>query len=244
LSDADSPKVNTPVHTVAVYGKSLPPRAAVTFSQVITPPAGLKDATPKPPEAVVAGAHADGAETSRSEDEGKLHQAAAPMSELLGPAGDHTNAKISPALGTAALNRTEEEDLRQEVAEPATKLAEAQRQLQVLPTAMSHGGSPTIKQPDRMVKIKTSQPTQGKSAESPQGAMTDTPTPTLALADARAKMEAAQLALEPLDAHYSDLAGAMLWCERFDGIGVEWQWMEMGKKTVESYYIMDGNGVI
>ena len=53
VSAADSPKVNTPVHTVAVYGQSLPPRAAVTFSQAITPPAGLKDATPKPPEAVV-----------------------------------------------------------------------------------------------------------------------------------------------------------------------------------------------
>ena len=82
LSDADSPKVNTPVHTVAVYGQSLSSRAAVTFSQAITLPAGLKDATPKPPEAVVAGAHSDGAETSRSEDEGKLHQAAAPMSKL------------------------------------------------------------------------------------------------------------------------------------------------------------------
>jgi len=85
---------------------------------------------------------------------------------------------------------------------------------------MSHGGSPTIKQPDPMVKIKTSQPTQGKSAESPQGAMTDTPAPTLAVADAQAKMEAAQLALEALGAHYSGRAGAMLWCERFDGIGV------------------------
>jgi len=105
----------------------MPPRAAVTFSQVITPPAGLKDATPKPPEAVVAGAHADGAETSGSEDEGKMHQAAAPMSKSQGPAGDYINAKISPALGTAALNRTEEEDLRREVAEPATELAEAQR---------------------------------------------------------------------------------------------------------------------
>jgi len=72
LSGADSPKVNTSVHTVAVYGQSLPPRAAVTFSQVITPLAGLKDATPKPLEAVDAGAHADGAETSRREDEGKL----------------------------------------------------------------------------------------------------------------------------------------------------------------------------
>jgi len=115
--------------------------------------------------------HADGAETSRSEDEGKLHQAAAPMSKLQGPAGDYINAKISPALGTAALNRTAEEDLRREVAETATKLAEAQRQSQVLPTTMSHGGSPTIKQPDPMVKIKNSQPTQGKSAESPQGAL-------------------------------------------------------------------------
>ena len=93
LSDADSPKVITPVHTVAVYSQSLPPRAPVTFSQAITPPAGLKDATPKPPEAVVTGAHADGAETSRSEDEGKLHQAAALMSKLQGPAGDYINAK-------------------------------------------------------------------------------------------------------------------------------------------------------
>ena len=78
---------------------------------------------------------------------------------------------------TAALNRTEEEDLRREVAEPATKLAEAQRQLHgktnVLPTAMSHGGSSTIKQLDPKVKIKTSQPTQGKSAKPPQGAMTE-----------------------------------------------------------------------
>jgi len=129
LSDADSPKVVTPVHTVAVYGQSLPPRAPVTFSQAITPPAGLKDATPKPLETVVAGAHADGAETSRSEDEGKLQQAAALMPKLQGPAGDYINAKISPALGTAALNCTEEEDLRQEVGMPATKLAEAQRQL-------------------------------------------------------------------------------------------------------------------
>jgi len=48
LSGAGSPKVKTPVHTVVVYGQSLPPRTAVTFSQVITPPAGLKDATPKP----------------------------------------------------------------------------------------------------------------------------------------------------------------------------------------------------
>jgi len=54
LSGAGSPKVKTPVHTVAVYGQSLPPRTAVTFSQVITPPAGLKDATPKPLEAVDA----------------------------------------------------------------------------------------------------------------------------------------------------------------------------------------------
>jgi len=188
LSGADSPKVNTPVHTVAVYDQSLPPRAAVTFSQVITPSAGLKDATPKPLEAVVAGAHAGGAETSGREDEGKLHQAAAPMSKSQGPAGDYINTKITPALGTVALNRTEEEDLRWEVAEPATELAEAQRQLHcktnVLPTAMSHGRSPTIKQPDPMVKIKASQPMQGKSAEPPQGAMTDTPAPTLALADA------------------------------------------------------------
>ena len=86
---------------------------------------------------------------------------------------------------------------------------------------MPHGGSPTIKQPDPMVKIKTSQPTQGKFAESPQGAMTDTPAPTLQLADAQAKMEAAQLALEALGAHYSGRAGAMPWCEYFDGIGVE-----------------------
>ena len=50
-----------------------------------------------PPEAVVAGAHADGAETSRSEDEGKLHQAAAPMSKSQGLAGDHINAKITRA---------------------------------------------------------------------------------------------------------------------------------------------------
>ena len=105
------------------------------------------------------------------------------MSKSQGPAGDYINAKISPALGTAALNRTEEEDLRREVAEPATELAEAQRQLQVLPTAMSHGGTSTIKQPDPMVKIKTSQPMQGKSAEPPQGAMTDRLAPTLALAE-------------------------------------------------------------
>jgi len=52
LSGAGSPKVKTPVHTVAVYDQSLPPRAAVTFSQVITQPAGLKDATPKPLESV------------------------------------------------------------------------------------------------------------------------------------------------------------------------------------------------
>jgi len=116
-------------------------------------------------------------------------------------------------------------------------LAETQRQLQVLPTAMSHGGSPTITQPDPMVKIKTSQPTQGKSAESPQGAITDTPAPTLALADAWAKMEAAQLALNALDAHYSGRAGAMPWCEHFDGMSVEWQWMEMGRTTVESSLI-------
>jgi len=233
LSDADSPKVITPVYTVAVYNQSLPPRVAVTFSQAITPPAGLKDATPKPPEAVLTGAHADGAETSRSEDEGNLHQAAALMSKLQGPAGDYINAKISPVLGRAALNR----DLGREVAGPATKLAETQTQLKVLPTAMSHGGSPTITQPDLIVNIKTSHPTQGKSAESPQGAMTDTPAPTLALADAQAKMEAAQLALDALDAHYSGRAGAMPWCEHFDGIGVEWQWMEMGRKTVESSLI-------
>jgi len=241
LSGTGSRKVKTLVHTVAVYDQSLSPRAAVTFSQVITPPAGLKDATPKPLETVDAGALADGAETSGLENEGKLFQVAAPMSKSQGPAGDHINATITPALGTAALNRTEDEDLRREVPKPATELAEAQRQLHckinVLPTAMSHGGSPTIKQPDPMVKIKTSQPTQGKSAEPPQGAMTDTPAPTLALADARAKMEAAQLALEALDARYSGRAGAMPWCEHFDGIGVEWQWMEMGRKTVESSLI-------
>ena len=99
LSDADSPKVITPVHTVAVYSQSLSPRVAVTFSQAITPPAGLKDATPKPPEAVVTGHHADCAETSRIEDEGKLHQAAAPMSKSQGPAGDYINTKITPAVG-------------------------------------------------------------------------------------------------------------------------------------------------
>ena len=110
------------------------------------------------------------------------------MSKSQGPAGDHINTKITPALGTAA----EDKDLRLEVPEPATDLAVAQRQLHcktnVLPTVMSHGGCPTIKQPDHMVKVKTSQPTQGKSAESPQGAMTDTPARTVALADARAKM--------------------------------------------------------
>ena len=63
---------------------------------------------------------------------------------------------------------------------------------------------------------------QGKSAEPPQGAMTDTLAPTLALADAWAKMEAAQLALDALDARYSDRAGAKPWCEHFEGIGVEW----------------------
>jgi len=50
-------------------------------------------------------------------------------------------------------------------------------------------------------------------------------------------MEVAQLALEALDACYSGRAGAMPWCELFDGIGVEWQWMEMGRKTVESSLI-------
>jgi len=163
------------------------------------------------------------------------------MSKTQGPTRDRINAKITPALGTAALNRTEEEDLRREVAEPSTELAEAQRHLHckinVLPTAMSHGGSPTIKQPDPMVKIKTSQPTQGKSAEPSQGVMTDTPAPTLALADARAKMEAAQLALEALDARYSGRACVMPWCEHFDGIGVEWQWLEMCRKAVESSLI-------
>jgi len=237
LSDADSPKLITPVHTVAVYSQLPPPRATVTFSQAITPPAGLKDATPKPPEAVVTGPHADGAEKSSRQDEGKLHQAAGLMSKLLGPAGDCINAKISPALGRAALNRTEEEDLGREVAEPATKLEETQRQLQVLPTAMSHGGSSTITQPDPMVKIKTSQPTQGKSAESPQGTMTDTPAPTFALTDAWTKMEATQLALDALNAHYSGRAGAMPWCAHFDEISLEWQWMEMGRTTVESSLI-------
>jgi len=240
LSDADSPKLITPVYTVAVYSQSPPPRAAVIFSLAITPPAGLKNAKPKPPEAAVTGHQADGAETSSSEDEGKLHQAATLMSKLQVPAGYYINAKISPALGRAALNRTEEEDLRREVAEPATKLAETQRQLQVLPTAMSHGGSPTITQPDPMVKIKTSQPTQGNSAESPQEAMTDTPAPTLALADAWAKMETAQLTLDTLDAQYSGRAGAMPWCEHFDGISVEWQWTEMGRTTVESSLILHG----
>ena len=101
------------------------------------------------------------------------------MSKSQGPAGDYIKAKITPALGTEALNRTEEEGLRQEVAEPATELAEAQRQLhcKTLPTAMSHGRSHTIKQPDPMVKIRTSQSMQSKSAEPPQGAMTDTPAP-------------------------------------------------------------------
>ena len=145
LSGTGSRKVKTLVHTVAVYDQSLPPRAAVTFSQVITPPAGLKDATPKPLETVDAGALADGAETSGLENEGKLFQVAAPMSKSQGPAGDHINATITPALGTAALNRTEDEDLRREVPKPATELAEAQRQLHcktnVLPTAMSHGRS-------------------------------------------------------------------------------------------------------
>ena len=98
----------------------------------------------------------------------------------------------------------------------------------------------TIKQPDPMVKIKTSQPIQGKSAEPPQGAMTDTLAPTLALADARAKMEAAELALDALDAHHSGRAGAMPWCEHFDGISVEWQWTEMGRTTVESSLILHG----
>jgi len=139
--------------------------------------------------------------------------------------------------GTTALNRKKEEDLRWEVAEPAAELSEAQRQLyckhNVLPTAMSHGRSPTIKQPDPMVKIKTSQPTQGKSAEPPQGAMTDIPAPTLALADAWAKMEAAQHALDALDARYSCRTGS----EHFKGIGVEWQWLEMCKKAVESSLI-------
>ena len=67
--------------------------------------------------------------------------------------------------------------------------------------------------------------------------MTDTPAPTLALADARAKMEADQLALDALDAHYSGRAGVMPWCEHFDGTGVEWQWMEVGRKTVETSLI-------
>ena len=203
-----------------------------TGKPIVPQPERLNEIFPTTEE--VGDCPADGAKTSRSEDEGKLHQAAAPMSKSQGPAGDYINAKILPALGTAALNRTEEEDPRREVAEPATELTEAQRQLQVLPTAMSHGGFPTIKQPDLMVKIKTSQPMQGKSAELPLGAMTDTPAPTLALANARAEMETAQLALEALDAHYSGRAGAMPWCEHFDWIGVEWQWMEMGRKTVDS----------
>ena len=92
---------------------------------MITPPAGLKDATPKPLETVVAGGHTPGAETSGLEDEGKLHQAAAPMSKSQGPAGDYFNAKITPALGTVALNRTEDEDLRREVPKQLTELAEA-----------------------------------------------------------------------------------------------------------------------
>ena len=64
---------------------------------------------------------------------------------------------------------------------------------------------------------------QGKFAEPPHGAMTDTPAPTLALADAWAKKEAAQLALDALNARYSDRAGVMPWCEHFERIGVEWQ---------------------
>jgi len=118
LSDADSPKLITPVHTVAVYSQLPPPMATVTFSQAITPPAGLKDATPKL-----------------------------------------------------------------------------------------------------------------------QRAMTDTLAPTFALADAWAKMEAAQLALDALDAHYSGRAGAMPWCEHFGEISLEWQLMEMGRTTVESSLI-------
>ena len=67
--------------------------------------------------------------------------------------------------------------------------------------------------------------------------MTDTPAPTLALADAWAKMEAAQLALDALDARYSGRASAMPWCEHFEGIEVEWQWLEMCKNAVESSLI-------
>ena len=162
------------------------------------------------------------------------------MSKSQGPAGDYINAKISPALGTAALNRTEEEDLRREEAEPGTELAEAQRQLRcktnVLPTAMSNGGTSTIKQPDPMVKIKTSQPMQGKSAEPPQGAVTDTLAPTLALADAWAKMEAAQLALDTLDARYSDRAGVMPWCEHFEGIGDNIRYGEDPEQNCQTLY--------
>ena len=32
-------------------------------------------------------------------------------------------------------------------------------------------------------------------------------------------------------------AGAMPWCEHFEGIGVEWQWLEMCRKAVESSLI-------
>ena len=74
---------------------------------------------------------------------------------------------------------------------------------------------------------------QGKSVEPPQGAMTDTPAPFLALADAWAKMEAAQLALDALVPRYSGRAGAIPWCEHFEGISVEWQGLEMCKKAVE-----------
>ena len=88
-----------------------------------------------------------------------------------------------------------------------------------------------------MVKIKTSQPTQGQSVEPPQGVMTDTSAPTLALTHARAKMDAAQLALEALAARYSGRAGVIPWCEHFEGIGVEWQWLERCRKAVESSLI-------
>ena len=50
-------------------------------------------------------------------------------------------------------------------------------------------------------------------------------------------METALLALEALDARYSGRARVMLWCEHFDGIGVEWQWLEMCRKAVESSLI-------
>ena len=67
--------------------------------------------------------------------------------------------------------------------------------------------------------------------------MTDTSAPTLALTHARAKMDAAQLALEALAARYSGRAGVMPWCEHFEGIGVEGQWLERCRKAVESSLI-------